>query len=126
MVNNGLQWFTMVYQWFCQNITNPSGSSHEEQLVAKRLTLLPMVYQWVTMVYQWTHVKSMPFSHSLDIATEQFPPNLIYVYIHVNFCFFVGPIYFPNRSTRASLQFQRQNDDIRLRWILRAILYRSN
>ena len=23
----------------CQNITNPSGSSHEEQLVAKRLTL---------------------------------------------------------------------------------------
>ena len=92
MVNNGLQWFTMVYQWFCQNITNPSGSSHEEQLVAKHLTLLPMVYQWVTMVYQWTHVKSMPFSHSLDIATEQFPPNLIYVYIHVNFCFFVGPI----------------------------------
>ena len=28
MVYHGLRWFAMVYQWSCQNITNPSGSSH--------------------------------------------------------------------------------------------------
>ena len=44
----------------CQNITNPSSSSHEEQLVAKRLTLLLVVLLVANrIIFEQIRAKSM-------------------------------------------------------------------
>ena len=48
----------------CQNITNPRGSSHEEQLVAKRLTLLSIHAPVGFFAFSLSPMPQFPNSHA--------------------------------------------------------------